>query len=69
MAERKKRPTRAQLDERLRNALNDIPAIGEAAAPHSETENGSSAPELHHGEPRHWSRTVSGRVEGSGIAS
>lgn len=65
MAEKRKRPTRAQLDERLRSALNDVPAIGEAAAPQPETENGTASP----AEPRRWSKTVSGRVEGTGIAS
>jgi hypothetical protein len=62
MAEKRKRPTRAQLDERLRNALNGIPAIGEASEP--DAANGSAP-----AEPHSWSRTVSGRVEGSGIAS
>jgi hypothetical protein len=62
MAEKKKRPTRAQLDERLRNALNDVPVIGEAPEP--DAANGTAP-----AEPHSWSRTVSRRVEGTGIAS
>jgi hypothetical protein len=60
MAEKRKRPTRAELDERLRSALNGIPAALEAVATH-DVASAAATPT----EPRHWSRTVSGRIEGS----
>jgi hypothetical protein len=55
MAGKRKRPTRAELDERLRSVLDRIPAVMDAAP----------EPEPARVETRQWTRIVSGTITAS----
>ena len=54
MADKRRRPTRAELDERLRRVLDRIPATVDAAP-----EPADVPPPA---EPRQWTRIVSGTI-------
>jgi hypothetical protein len=61
MAEKRRRPTRKELDERLHIALDDVPpAIGRDGT------NQAAIVAATRTEPRHWTRIVNGTIEAAG---